>query len=150
MNTILGLMLAGLSGGPAPDEVVMQFYDAVASGEGNRAVSCLGQPMLQQCAFLLDLTKGDESSVAELRLLLGMEITFEEVDTMTVGTFAVRLVESDVVHQAVLSNHITCGDSWIEGDTAWVVTVFDGNDFETDTLMLGRENGAWKLMVELF
>ena len=130
-------------GGGTPDQVVKKLLDGVQAGDGDVVVSCLSTEALTGLDEMLVELKADPEGTAAMAVMMGVEITPEEVTELTAAKVITILLGSEMVTADMPDfSAVEIGAAVIDGETATVPVTMDG---ETEEIELILENGNWKI-----
>lgn len=130
-------------GGGTPDQVVQNLFDAVENGDGDAVVSCLSAETLTGLEEGIEELKADPEGTAAMAVMMGIEITPEEVSDLTAGKAITIVLSSEMVTSEMPDfSTVEIGEAVIDGETATVPVTMDG---DTDDIELVLEGGSWKV-----
>ncbi|MCP4647059.1 MAG: hypothetical protein GY852_04885 [bacterium] len=130
-------------GGGTPDQVVQRFIDGAKNADGNALVSCMSAEAVAELNESLDQLKESPEESAAFFVMMGVEITAEEIPGMTAGDFVSALLGSELMAEEMPDfSEAVIGEAIIEGDEAMVPVTFGD---ETEEIELILEDGAWKI-----
>ncbi len=130
-------------GSGTPEQVVQKLMDGVQNADGDAVVSCLSAEVLAGMdEFLVEL-KADPEGTAAMAVMMGIEITPDEVSNLDAAKVVTILLNSEMVTAEMPDfSAIEIGTATIDGDIATVPMTMDG---ETEDLELILEDGSWKI-----
>ncbi len=129
-----------------PGDAVTEMFDALKTGNGERAVSYMSESALAEMAGQLEMMKLDPEASAMQLSALGIVIDAADIPDMTVKDFAIAMFSSPMITSVMGSAEVSVGEVTIDGDVAKVdvTTTFMG-DTETHTIDVVKEDGQWKV-----
>ncbi len=130
-------------GNGTPEQVVQQLMDGVQNGDGDAIVSCLSAEVVTGIDEGLEELKADAEGTAAMAIMMGIEITPEEVADLTAGKAITIILSSEMIASEMPDfSAVEIGTATIDGETATVPVTMDG---DTEDIELLLENGAWKI-----
>ncbi len=130
-------------GSGTPEQVVQQLMDGVQNGDGDAIVSCLSAEVVTGIDEGLEELKADAEGTAAMAIMMGIEITPEEVADLTAGKAITIILSSEMIASEMPDfSAVEIGTATIDGETATVPVTMDG---DTEDIELLLENGAWKI-----
>lgn len=143
LTAVFVLSIACFGGGGTPDQVVQKLFDAVENGDGDAVVGCLSTEVLDGINEGLEELKADPEGTAAMAVMMGIEITPEEVADLTAGKAVTIVLSSEMVTAEMPDfSSVEIGEAVIDGDIAMVPVTFDG---DTEEIELVLEGGSWKI-----
>ena len=127
-----------------PLHVVEIFFDSYSRGDGNTLVSCMsGEAIAEINDYVITLQQTPESS-AEYLNSIGIQVSIEDIETLTAGNF-VTLIFNSPVYAAELPDFSNAefGEVTIVDNRAIVPVTIDNN---TEPIELIIENDEWKIV----
>ena len=142
LATVFVLAIA-CGGGGTPEQVVQKLMDGVQSGDGEAVVSCLSAEVLEGIDEFLVEMQADPEGTAAMAVMMGIEITPDEVSDLDAAKVVTILLSSEMVTAEMPDfSAVEIGTATIDGDIATVPMTMDG---ETEDLELILEDGSWKI-----
>ena len=143
LTAVFVLSIACFGGGETPDQVVKNLFDGVQNGDGDAVVTCLSTEVLDGLNEGLEELKTDPEGTAAMAVMMGIEISPEEVSDLTAGK-AITIILSSEMATAEMPDFsaVEIGAAVIDGDIALVPVTMDG---DTEEIELVLENGNWKI-----
>ncbi len=137
------VLVMACGGAGTPDQVVQKLLDGVEAGDGDAVVGCLSAEALAGIdEFLVEL-KADPEGTAAMAVMMGVEITPDEVTELTAAKVVTILLSSEMVTAEMPDlSAVEIGAAVIDGDVATVPVTMDG---ETEDIELILEDGNWKI-----
>ena len=130
-------------GGGTPDQVVQKLFDGVQNGDGDAVVGCLSAEALAGIDEAIVEFKADPEGTAAMAVMMGIEITADEVSDLTAAKVITILLSSEMITAEMPDfSTIEIGAAVIDGETATVPVTMDG---DTEDIELILEDGNWKI-----
>ncbi|MCK5840916.1 MAG: hypothetical protein KAH31_02020 [Candidatus Sabulitectum sp.] len=130
-------------GSGTPEQVVQQLMDGVQNGDGDAVISCLSAEVVTGIDEGLEELKADPEGTAAMAIMMGIEITPEEVADLTAGKAITIILSSEMLASDMPDfSAVEIGTATIDGETALVPVTMDG---DSDDIELVLENGSWKI-----
>jgi len=127
-----------------PLQVVEIFFDSYSRCDGNTLVSCMSDEAIADIDdYVLTLQETPEAS-AEYLNSIGIQVTTEDIETLTAGNF-VTLIFNSPVYADELPDFSSAefGEATIVDNRAIVPVTIDNN---TEPIELIIENDEWKIV----
>ncbi len=141
--TALFVLAIACGGASTPDAVVQKALDAFENKDGNALISCLSSEAVAELDAQVEEMKAEPEQSAAFMAMLGIEVTADEISSMSAGDFMTKMFESPMMADELPDfSTIEIGETVIDGETATVEVTLEG---ETDTVELVLEDGQWKL-----
>ena len=148
--TLSVLCILAACGGPKPEDVVKGFCDAVAAGDGEKAVGYLTQEAIDMANEQIEAAKADTSgyTLDMMAALLGADVTREQLMSMDGRQIIALQFGSDLMKQVFTG--ATVGQATMTGETATVMVTlnFMGQTQEVPFQLI-RDGGSWKISQSL-
>jgi len=133
-------------GGGTPDQVIQKLFDGIENGDGDAVVSCLSSEALEGINEFIEELKTDPEGTAAMAVMMGIEITPEEVSDLDAAKVISILLSSEMITEEMPDfSSVEIGEAVIDGDTAMVPVTMDG---DTEEIELILEDGNWKIAGE--
>jgi len=133
-------------GAETPDQVVTKLLNGVLNADGDAVVSCLSAEAVAGIDEMLVEIKADPEGTAAMAVMMGIEVTPEEVADITAGKALTLLLGSELVTAEIPDlAGFEVGAAVIDGETASVPVTVDG---ESNDVQLILEDGSWKIAGE--
>jgi len=147
---VIALGLASIAfadGASDPGVAVIGLYDALAEGDGVTAVSLLSSGTIGELQIMIDAMRMTPDLAATELTGLGIDITEEELETITAEEFGGMFLSSPMISEIVSMIDISLGDIEITGDSALVevVTSMMGES-SSDYVNAVLEDDGWKVV----
>ncbi|MCD4708127.1 MAG: hypothetical protein K8S62_10360 [Candidatus Sabulitectum sp.] len=143
LTAVFVLSFACLGGGGTPNQVVQNLFDAIEGGDGDAVVGCLSTEILDGFDEGLEELKADPEGTAAMAVMMGIEITPEEVADLTPGKAISIILSSEMMTSEMPDfSTVEIGEAVIDGETATVPVTMDG---DTEDIELVLEDGNWKI-----
>lgn len=129
-----------------PADAVDEMFQAIAEGNGERAVSYMSSSAMAEMEEQFQMIQQDPEASAQQLRAVGIEIDAEEIPDMTARDFGVRMISSPMMETVMQEAEITVGEVTMDGDVAHVeVTTTIMGETETNTIDVVKEEGQWKV-----
>lgn len=143
LTAVFVLSFACLGGGGTPDQVVQNLFDAIEGGDGDAVVGCLSVEALEGINEFIEELKTDPEGTAAMAVMMGIEITPEEVSDLNAAKVITILLSSEMMTEEMPDfSTVEIGEAVIDGETATVPVTMDG---DTEDIELILEDGNWKI-----
>ncbi len=128
----------------SPEQVVKVFFNAYENGDGTALINCMSiEAQADILSYLEELKEAPEES-ADYLTQIGIQVTAEQVESMSAGDFITALFNSPVYADELPDfSGAEFGQADIYGDRALVPVTQDGT---TEEIELVLENGLWKIV----
>ncbi len=132
------------SNSTTPLQVVEIFFDSYSRGDGNTLVSCMSEEAIADIDdYVLVLQETPESS-AEYLNSIGVQVSIEDIETLTAGNFVTLIFNSPVYADELPDfSNAEFGEVTIVDNRAIVPVTIDNN---TEPIELIIENDEWKIV----
>lgn len=151
MHYALSLLLLFIAQQESPEDVLREFVRAVREGNGELAASYISESNID--AEFSETAESVRTFTVEeqLRLtsILGLSVSPEDFSVMDARSLVALFIASGSM-ASQFGNEVFYGETSIHNDTAYVHCVdIASTPFEVETVLLIRESGSWKLLMEL-
>lgn len=145
-SVILLAVFLACGGSGNPGDAVIEMFDAIQAGDGEKAVSFMSSSAMAEMNLQLDLIKANPELAATQLASMGIELNVEDIPEMTARGFTAAMISSPMISGMMQSAEVSIGDITINGDLAKVeVTTLFMGESETNTIDVVREDGSWKV-----
>lgn len=143
---LLALFLACGGGGGNPGDAVTEMFEAIQTGNGERAVSYMSSSALEEMEIQVEAIKLNPEMSAQQLSTMGIELDPDKIPDMTAKDFIVAMISSPMITGMMQAAEITVGEVTIDGDAAKVeVTSSMMGQTETNIIDVVLEDGKWKV-----
>ena len=119
-SVILLAVFLACGGGGNPGDAVLNMFDAIQAGDGEKAVSFMSSSAMTEMDIQLDLIKANPELAATQLASMGIEITAEHIPEMTAQEFTAAMISSPMISGMMQSAEVSIGEVTIDGDIAQV------------------------------
>ncbi|MCD4849085.1 MAG: hypothetical protein K8R76_12965 [Candidatus Aegiribacteria sp.] len=145
-SVIMLAVFLACGGNGNPGDAVIEMFEAIQAGNGERAVSFMSSSALDEMEIQLETIKLDPEMSAQQLSSMGIELDADEIPDMTAKDFMIAMISSPMITGMMQSAEITVGEVTIDGDIAQVeVTSSIMDQTETNIIDVVLEEGKWKV-----
>lgn len=145
-SVIMLAVFLACGGNGNPGDAVIEMFEAIQAGNGERAVSFMSSSALDEMEIQLETIKLDPEMSAQQLSSMGIELDADEIPDMTAKDFMIAMISSPMITGMMQSAEITVGEVTIDGDIAQVeVTSSIMGQTETNIIDVVLEDGKWKV-----